>query len=111
MSKIKGIRRRWMVNSISAVFFIILLAVSAFSVAMAGYYYDNMLVGLETRFEVKNRAYFDAVLYGGRLEEIRAAKQELCTVLYTELAHMMEVQLIVTVAAVTFVGNFLRAFV
>ncbi|HIZ47504.1 MAG TPA: exopolysaccharide Pel transporter PelG [Candidatus Gemmiger excrementavium] len=68
----------------------------------------QFVVGLETRFEVKNRAYFDAVLYGGRLEEIRAAKQELCTVLYTELAHMMEVQLIVTVAAVTFVGNFLQ---
>lgn len=68
----------------------------------------QFVVGLETRFEVKNRAYFDAVLYGGRLEEIRAAKEELRAVLYTELAHMMEIQLIVTVAAVTFVGNFLQ---
>lgn len=68
----------------------------------------QFVVGLETRFEVKNRAYFDAVLYGGRLEEIRAAKEELRAVLYTELTHMMEIQLIVTVAAVTFVGNFLQ---
>lgn len=68
----------------------------------------QFVVGLETRFEVKNRAYFDAVLCGGRLQEIRAAKQELRAVLYTELAHMMEVQLIVTVAAVTLVGNILQ---
>ena len=49
LSKIKGIRRRWMVNSLSAVFFILLLAVVAFSVAMAGYYYDTMQAGLVSR--------------------------------------------------------------
>ena len=42
MKKIKGIRRRWMVNSISVVLFVILLAVSAFSAAMGSYYYSTM---------------------------------------------------------------------
>lgn len=38
----KGIRKRWLVNSISAVLLIVLLAISAFSVALAGYYYSTM---------------------------------------------------------------------
>ncbi len=40
--KFKGIRKRWMVNSISAVLLIVLLAVTAISVALAGYYYSTM---------------------------------------------------------------------
>lgn len=40
--KFKGIRKRWLVNSISAVLLIVLLAVTAFSVALAGYYYSTM---------------------------------------------------------------------
>jgi len=40
--KFTGIRKRWMVNSISAVLLIVLLAVTAFSVALAGYYYSTM---------------------------------------------------------------------
>ena len=39
MKKITGIRKRWMVNSISVVLFIVLLAVAAFPAAMGGYYY------------------------------------------------------------------------
>ena len=35
--KSKSIRRRWMLNSIGAVFLIVLLAVAAFSVALTGY--------------------------------------------------------------------------
>ena len=34
MKKIKGIRKRWMMNSISVVLFIVLLAVTAFSAAI-----------------------------------------------------------------------------
>ena len=40
--KSKSIRRRWMLNSIGAVFLIVLLAVAAFSVALTGYYYSTM---------------------------------------------------------------------
>ena len=40
-----------MVNSISVVLFTILLAVTAFSVAIAGYYYENMRTGLISQAE------------------------------------------------------------
>jgi signal transduction histidine kinase len=42
-----GIRRRWIVNSISVVVLIVVIAVVSFSVAMAGYYYTSMSTGLE----------------------------------------------------------------
>lgn len=49
--KIKGIRKRWMTNSIGVVLFVILLAVSAFSVAMGSYYYATMSNGLQVKAE------------------------------------------------------------
>ena len=49
MAKVKGIRRRWMLNSISAVLLIVLFAVAAFSAAMAGYFYSTMETGLKSR--------------------------------------------------------------
>lgn len=68
----------------------------------------QFVVALETRFAAQHRTYFDTILYGGRLEDIRAAKGEMERVLYAELAHMMELQLIATIAAVAFLGNFLQ---
>lgn len=68
----------------------------------------QFVVGLETRFARRHRAYFDAILYGGRLEDIRAAKEEMETALYAELAHMLQLQFIVAVASVAFLGNFLQ---
>ena len=49
MAKVKGIRRRWMLNSISAVLLIVLFAVAAFSAAMASYFYSTMETGLKSR--------------------------------------------------------------
>ena len=68
----------------------------------------QFVVSVETRFSVKNRAYFDTILYGGCLDDIRAAKREMQDVLYAELLRMMEIQLIVTILAVTFLGNVLK---
>lgn len=67
----------------------------------------QFVVSLETNFCEKNRTYFDTILSGGRLSDIYAAKKEMQKVLYRELAHMMEIQLIFTIIAVTFIGNFL----
>ncbi|MBO5340308.1 MAG: HAMP domain-containing histidine kinase [Oscillospiraceae bacterium] len=47
--KIRGIRQRWLANSISVVLFMVVLAVVAFSVAMSRYYYDAMEEGLKAR--------------------------------------------------------------
>ncbi len=49
--KMKGIRRRWMTNSIGMVLFILLFAITAFSVAMGGYYYATLSNGLQTKAE------------------------------------------------------------
>ena len=51
MKKITGIRKRWMVNSISVVLFIVLLAVAAFSAAMGSYYYSTLSEALKQKAE------------------------------------------------------------
>ena len=47
--KIRGIRRRWLLNSVSVVMFIVVLAVVGFTAAMARYYYDAIEEGLTAR--------------------------------------------------------------
>ena len=49
MKKLKGIRKRWIVNSLSSALLIVLLAVSAFSVSMVSYYYRSMSNKLQER--------------------------------------------------------------
>ena len=51
MKRIGGIRKRWMVNSISVVLFVVLLAVTAFSAAMGSYFYTTMGTNLQTKAE------------------------------------------------------------
>lgn len=68
----------------------------------------QFVVSLETNFARKNREYFDTILYGGRLLDIKAAKKDMQKVLYRELAHMLEIQLVFTIICVTFLGNFLE---
>ncbi|MEG1395676.1 MAG: HAMP domain-containing sensor histidine kinase [Oscillospiraceae bacterium] len=60
MSKIKGIRKRWMVNSISTVLLIVLLAVTAFSAAMASFYYNSIASGLEIKVKTAVGYYTSA---------------------------------------------------
>ena len=38
----QGIRRRWMVNSIGTVSFVLLVALIAFSLFVGGYYYNSI---------------------------------------------------------------------
>ena len=60
MKKIKGfrgIRKRWMVNSISVVLFIVLLAVTAFSAAMGSYYYSTLSESLSQKAESAVRSF------------------------------------------------------
>ena len=59
MKKMKSIRKRWIMNSISAALLIVLLAVTAFSVAMASYYYSNMSTELEEKIKIPVR-YFSS---------------------------------------------------
>ena len=54
---IRGIRKRWMVNSISVVLFIVLLAVTAFSAAMGSYYYSTLSESLSQKAESAVRSF------------------------------------------------------
>ena len=60
MEKVKGIRKRWMLNSISAVLLIVLFAVAAFSAAITSYFYSTMSIGLNSRI-TSALPYFSSV--------------------------------------------------
>ncbi|MEG2455511.1 MAG: HAMP domain-containing sensor histidine kinase, partial [Oscillospiraceae bacterium] len=77
MSKIKGIRKRWMVNSISTVLLIVLLAITAFSAAMASFYYSSMASGLEGK--VKYAAGYYNTNYRSELAYQQAARSNVET--------------------------------
>ena len=60
MANVKGIRKRWMLNSISAVLLIVLFAVAAFSAAITSYFYSTMSIGLNSRI-TSALPYFSSV--------------------------------------------------
>ena len=47
--EITGLRKRWLVSSLSPIFIVALLIAGTFCVVMANYYYNMMLNGLKTR--------------------------------------------------------------
>jgi len=65
------------------------------------------VVAVETRVYEHYRAYFDAILLGGTLQDIIIARHSLLHVIFREVSHMMEMQLFVTILCGTFLGNFL----
>ena len=66
-----GIRKRWMVNSMGAISLVLLLAIVAFSVAMAAYYYDTMLTGLQSR--ATTLITFPSMMYSSETEYYQSA--------------------------------------
>lgn len=66
------------------------------------------VVSVETNFYKAYREYYDAVLYGGTLEDIRIARRNMTNVLFREISQMMELQFFLTVICATFLGNFLN---
>lgn len=65
-------------------------------------------VSVETSFYEKYREYFDAIQYGGTLEDIKMAKKNMVKVAFREIFRMMEIQLLVSIICATFLGNALR---
>ncbi len=47
--KIRGLKKRWMLNSVAVVVVVVIIAVSAFSVSIAANYYSGIQTGLETK--------------------------------------------------------------
>jgi len=79
--RFKGIRKRWMTNSLGVVLFVILLAVTALSVAMGSYYYATMSNGLQAKaqyaveffsdYRTKNEYYQHVLSYVNDASEDR----------------------------------------
>ncbi len=65
------------------------------------------VVAVETQVYEHYRAYFDAILHGGTLQDIQLARRSLLHVIFRECSHLMEMQLFVTIICATFLGNFL----
>lgn len=55
--KLKGIRGRWMVNSIIVVVLIAVIAILAFSAAMNNYYYTSLRTGLESKAQTATELF------------------------------------------------------
>ena len=68
MAKVKGIRKRWMLNSISAVLLIVLFAVAAFSAAIASYFYSTMSTGLKSRVTAALPFFSSAIIQSEYLQ-------------------------------------------
>ena len=100
--KIRGIRRRWLLNSVSIVALIIVLAVGAFTSSLINYYYVN------TADDLKKEA--SSTANGFRLytrSDYRTAAQQ--TVSSYEEKGRLELQFLDTAGAVLYSGNDLTA--
>ena len=100
--KIRGIRRRWLVNSVGVVALILALAVGAFAAALWNYYYSDTAEDL-----MKTAA---STANGFRLytrSDYRATAQQ--TVNNYEEKSQLEIQFLDTTGAVLFSGNDLTA--
>ena len=100
--KIRGIRRRWLLNSVGIVALIIILAVSAFAVSLVNYYYTETADALERKAS--------STANGFRLytrSDYRTAAQQ--TVNSYEDKSRLELQFLDTGGAVLYSGNDLTA--
>lgn len=65
-------------------------------------------VSLEVSFYDKYKSYFNTILYGGRLEDIRVARKNMIKMLLRELSYILELQLFVAIISVVFLANLLK---
>jgi uncharacterized membrane protein len=65
-------------------------------------------VSLEVNFYGKYKRYFNTILYGGRLEDIKVTKKNMIKMLLRELSYILEVQLFIAIIAVVFFTNLLK---
>ena len=100
--KIRGIRRRWLLNSVAIVLLILALAVSAFAAMLWSYYYEGSADDLERKSA--------SAANGFRMytrSDYRAAAQQ--TVTSYEDKSSLELQFLDTTGAVLYSGNDLTA--
>lgn len=57
MKKTKGLQGRWLRNTLSIVFALVLVCVTALSVTVAAYYYSNIQAGMESKARASTRFF------------------------------------------------------
>ena len=100
--KIRGIRRRWLMNSVAIVLLILVLAVGAFAAMLWSYYYDGTADDLERKATSSANGFR---MY--TRSDYRAAAQQ--TVNSYEDKSRLELQFLDTTGAVLLSGNDLTA--
>ena len=55
--RIKGLRQRWLINSLGPIVLVAVLGVVVFSVAIANYYYTGMRSDMEARARAETDAF------------------------------------------------------
>lgn len=55
--RIKGLRKRWLINSLGPIVMVALLCIAVFSVSIANYYYTGMRTGLEAKAKEAANAF------------------------------------------------------
>jgi uncharacterized membrane protein len=65
-------------------------------------------VSLEVNFHEKYKRYFNTILHGGRLEDIKMTKKNMIKMLLRDLSYILEVQLFIAIVAAVFFTNLLK---
>ena len=63
--RLRGLRRRWLFNTVMPVFLLLVLLVVAFSSGICSYYYGTMQKGLETRAQAMANSFNEYFMDGG----------------------------------------------
>ena len=100
--KIRGIRRRWLINSVGVVLVVLAVALGTFSTAMWGYYYST------TMNDLKRRAADDAAGFGSFTSSQYWSSAQ-SAVQKFEGKTKMELQFLDTTGAVQYSSNDLAA--
>ena len=95
-SRMRGIKNRWIVNSLSIVVIILVVVIGFFSVYITDYYYTNLLTSLEQRAQGTARFfnsylnvsysdyYTSAYQYSERFEEKKLSPYNCVKMLYSQ---------------------------
>ena len=64
-TRLQGLRKRWLLNTIAPVFVLLTVLVALFSIGVSNYYYGSMQKGLETRAEVLSHSFHEYFMDSG----------------------------------------------
>ena len=73
--RVRGLRQRWMINTVTPVLALLLLTVVLFSVGVSSYYYMSMRDGLEKQAQALSGSFEEYFMGGGYASYIKKAQQ------------------------------------